>query len=285
MDAKGKLIAMWGCGLVLLVIVAVVGSGTWYAYRMTRDFGDVKDGEDALIAATGPAEDFVPAGTGLPTPGRMEDFLSVREGLAEWRSGLERAVSQFQAAQEREQSGVMRFLRTLRAGTDLAPVYAGFWEKRNALLFERSLGPGEYAYLYRLTSYVWLGRDPADGIMTPAGTALAGGSPGGAGPASGRSAVELSARARAEATARMRTDLERIVWPETAGDEAATAWKEAVTVWLAAGDQVMGFGAAGPPKVLDGILGPFRARLERAYSETLNPVEAMFTGDVPGEDD
>jgi len=92
----------------------------------------------------------VPAG-GLPAGGRLEVFLAVREDLESWRRTMAAASGQFAADQERQREGGVKDLaKLIYTGTDLMPVYAGFWTARNEALLAHRMGPGEYAYLYGL---------------------------------------------------------------------------------------------------------------------------------------
>ncbi len=164
---------LWGCGLVTLILVAIAGAGTWYAANMTKDFNQVKASEEALVAAVASQGTYKMDLVHPPAPERIEAFLEVRRGLEEWALNLERSVAEFKAARDEDTGGPWGFFKSLRAGTELAPVYAGFWQKRNELLLEQQMGPEEYAFLYRLIFQTWLGHDPQDGEETPTGTTLA----------------------------------------------------------------------------------------------------------------
>lgn len=175
MNKATKQGCMWGCGLATLVLVAVVGSGTWYAARISKDFKEVQAQEEALAAAV-PADSSYAADLDTPPEaGRIRAFLAVRRGLHERRLQLERQITEFKASFTPSGGGPLAFFRNLRASTDLAPVYASYWSKRNALLQEQGMGPREYVFLYTLVYYTWLGHDPADGSGTPAGSMMAGG--------------------------------------------------------------------------------------------------------------
>ncbi len=166
---------MWGCGLVTLVLVAVVGAGTWYAVQMTKDFKEVRASEEELVAAVPADSTYVGSLSTPPAPERIRAFAEVRRGLHERRLQLEQQVGEFKASFAPSGGGPLAFYRNLRAGSELAPVYAAFWRKRNELLRKQAMGPREYDFLYRLIFYTWLEHDPADGAGTPQGTTLAGG--------------------------------------------------------------------------------------------------------------
>ncbi len=178
MNKATKRGCVWGCGLATLMLVAIAGVGTWYASRMNQDFKQVKTSEEVLVQAVSAQGPFTGDLVHPPTPDRIAAFLRVRRGLQEWRQNLERSVGEFKAAHVEARGGIPKFFKSLRAGTELAPVYAGFWQKRNELLLEQKMGPQEYTYLYRLIFYTWLRHDPRDGAETPAGTALVTGKTG-----------------------------------------------------------------------------------------------------------
>lgn len=157
----------WGCGLMTLVLVAVVGTGTWYAVKMTTDFRAVKDSEQELWSEVKADSSYVGDLEHPPQPERVAAFLAVQRGLHERRLGLERAVTDFEAAGGVKKGGPLGFFKGMRAASELAPVYAGFWEKRNELLLAQHMGPREYSFLYRLLYDTWLGHDPLDGSLAP----------------------------------------------------------------------------------------------------------------------
>jgi len=164
---------LWGCGLLTLVLVAIAGTGTWYAAQMSKDFKAVQESEEELVREVPDDAAFMPGLVVPPQSDRLRAFAAVRTGLHERRLQLEQQVGAFQA-EVGEGAGPAGFLRRLRAGTELAPVYAGYWQKRNTLLRAEGLGPREYDFLYRLIYYAALGHDPADGSGTPSGMSPSG---------------------------------------------------------------------------------------------------------------
>ncbi len=178
MNKPAKQGCMWGCGLLTLILVAIAGTGTWYAAHMTSEFKDVTTSEEALLAAV-PADSAYTGDLVLPPAAeRVTAFVDIRGGLQERRLQLEQAVDDFRSVMNEGGGGPLGFFKSLRAGTELAPVYAGFWQKRNELLLEHGMGPREYSFLYRLLYFTWLGHDPHDGAQTPQATSLAAGKHG-----------------------------------------------------------------------------------------------------------
>ena len=149
--------------IVVLVLVGILGVGTWYAGRINKEYKEVIDSEKALLAATEKEEGFQPPAGGFPGPDRIEVFLKVREELTSWRLTLASASGQFADDRDRQRTGgVKDLLRVLNTGSDLMPIYAGFWTARNQALLNHGMGPGEYSYIYRLAYLTWLASDRPD---------------------------------------------------------------------------------------------------------------------------
>ncbi len=217
MNRAAKQGCLWGCGLLTLILVAVAGTGTWYAVRMTTDFKAVKSGEEELLAAV-PADSAYAGNLDQPPARqRVAAFLDIRRGLHERRLMLAQEVADFREVRAGDHGGPLGFFKSLRAGTELTPVYAGFWQKRNELLRTHGMGPREYSFLYRLLYFTWLGHDPHDGARTPTGTSLVGSPPGNKGPGTPippRAPVwEGRPAALDSALAGFRTDLEALYSP------------------------------------------------------------------------
>lgn len=149
-----------GCGALLLVLVGILGVATWYAGRINEEYKQVKDSEKALIAATETEAGYRPPPGGIPGPERIEVFLAVQETMTGWRRTLRSASGEFARDQDRQRTGGLGDLfKLVNTGSDLAPVFAGFWTARNEALLEQGMGPGEYAYIYRLVYQTWLGQE------------------------------------------------------------------------------------------------------------------------------
>ena len=152
-----------GCLVVLLAVVAVAGGATWYAARINREYKEVARSEKILRAQVGPDAFRPPAELDVAAD-RLDVFLAVRDSLFEERMDLEAAATTFARERERNRAGGLKgWWNLLGAGSDLAPVYAAYWETRNRALTAHRMGPEEYAWLYRVVYQRWLGRDPDDG--------------------------------------------------------------------------------------------------------------------------
>jgi hypothetical protein len=149
--------------VVLLAMVAIAGSATWYAARINREYKEVARSEKILRARVG-RDAFRPPAQLDVSAERVDIFLAVRDSLYEERLDLEAAATTFARERERNRSGGPKAMwNLLGAGSDLAPVYADYWEARNRALAAHLMSPEEYTWLYRVLYHEWLGRDPEDG--------------------------------------------------------------------------------------------------------------------------
>ena len=162
-----------GCGFALLVVVGVFGVANWYSGRMNQEYKAVRDSEKALLAATEGDQGFRPPSGGIPAADRIEVFLAVREDLDPWLETMGIAITKMAADRERQRDGGPKDLaRLVNTGSDLMPIFAGFWTARNEALLAHEMGPGEYVYIYRLVYLTWLnfGRPEGSAMDYPADT-------------------------------------------------------------------------------------------------------------------
>lgn len=248
-----------GCGVMLLVLLAIVGGGTWYAVKLNKDYKAVEASEKALIAATVGLGEYVPPKSGVPGPDRLEIFATVREDMAERRAGLARASQSFATEQSAGKRGSLpQFLRVLSSGSELAPVYAGFWQARNRILQERGMGPEEYIYLYCLIYYSWLGRSPADAEISDRIGADE------AGRAINKLMVPIMSRVidglgeSPDPDVLAGSEFLMMEYMQMISDPDRYPWPQ------------------GLPAAMAAEMEPFRLRLEAAYEPSVNPVELMF---------
>lgn len=155
---KFKLIGGGGCALLVLAVIAVLGSATWYAAQFSKEYKAVVKSEAALVEATHDFDNWGPPPEGVDEA-RFEIFLDVRENLAPARARLAAATAAYE-------TGGRGWWSRLSGGADLVPAYASFWAARNETLLERGMGPLEYVFTYRLSYYGFLGKDPLAGVAT-----------------------------------------------------------------------------------------------------------------------
>jgi len=173
--AKGGKRKLWlgiGCGFALLIVVGFFGVANWYSGRINQEYKEVRDSEKALLVATEGDEGFRPPPGGIPAADRIEVFLGVRKDLDSWRGTMATAIRQMAADRDRQATGGPRdFMRLINTGSDLMPIFAGFWTARNEALLAHEMGPGEYAYIYRLVYHTWMdsGQSPVSAAAYPTG--------------------------------------------------------------------------------------------------------------------
>lgn len=166
-----------GCGFALLIVVGFFGVANWYSGRINQEYKEVTDSEKALLAATEGDEGYSPPSGGIPAAERIEVFLAVREDLDSWRGTMATAIVKMATDGERQRVGGPKDLvRVVNTGSDLMPIFAGFWTARNEALLAHEMGPGEYSYIFRLVYHTWLdfddptvsGMDYSTGALTAA---------------------------------------------------------------------------------------------------------------------
>ena len=179
MDRRLKIGCGVVAGVVAVAVLLVLGGGIWFAKNMGRQYKAVQKSEAALLEATGGFETYALPPGGVPSADRIEAFVAVRTESNEWRANLATELAAFLAEQDQDDGGFWQTVRTLRAGSDLAPVFAGFWTARNEALLAHDMSPAEYVALYDLAYYAYLGYEPADGragtLRLPGGIEMNGG--------------------------------------------------------------------------------------------------------------
>lgn len=282
MNSKVKKGVGIGCSLLLVAFMILLGSTIYFTRQMDREYKVVKELERQLVEAQGPGNQLPEGVTGWPDTARLEDFLGVRTATAEWRLNLETAFAKVMATdQSRGDAGLRKFFNLVRASRDLAPVFSGFWTVRNQALLDREMGIAEYKYLYCLTYYGFLGKDPSDGARD-AGDFLAGMGAQGAMENTADSTEAEAERRRwtrsqinglmipllqqAARTAAESSDPDQLVWAEAMQAEIRVLQDD---------DQRMPFAGTLPAPLAE-VFAPFKESLENSYSITVNPVELIF---------
>jgi hypothetical protein len=144
--------AALGCGGLLVVAVAVpVVLTVMILPPMNRAIEARADFE----ALHGPQDAFVPPASGVPSPDRIEAFLSVRQALAPactdfWSA--ERSVAKLEAFDDQENISKIDVMKqamsTSKTMMGMGPAIGHFFENRNRALVDAGMGLGEYTYIY-----------------------------------------------------------------------------------------------------------------------------------------
>lgn len=150
-----------GCGLFLL-IMGGIGTVSYLGIRKAMDKGEeIEGGFEELRIAYGDPSDFVPEPDGAVPAGRMITFLEARDAMAADRQ----EIGDILRTLDGEEVGGSKpnFIQKAKAGIQLIPGLMGFVDFRNHALLTQGMGLGEYLYIYSLSYYNLLGKDPADG--------------------------------------------------------------------------------------------------------------------------
>lgn len=270
-----------GCGLLSIVLFLIMGSLGYFIHSMGQEYKEVAKTEKELLGALESPAGYVPPAGGLPRGDRVQLFLEIRQSQAEWRTNVANAFTQFLVRKNSGQ-GPFRLWSLFRATTEMAPSLAGFWTARNKALLEKEMGLGEYAYLYCLAYYSYLGYDPGDGAQASE-LALSGpGLPAERDPSAG----SLTPDQRRDASWKAVHDLmlpmlaAASLADSGAVDAEGKIWRDELKVELSRmRESSLHYPwSQGAPRVLSDVFRPYRRGLEQQYSLVVNPVELIFEG-------
>jgi hypothetical protein len=240
---------------------------------MVGGFDEAASAHVALEERFGAPGAFTPAPDGASPPARMEAFLAVRDAMASPRARLEATFSRLPLGKRRaDEIKDLPFLERLtlglsigRAALDLGPVISDFLRARDEALLAQGMGMGEYAYIYSVAYYSWLGHRPSDG---PDGRATEG-APEDDGRRAHMMGGSVAGRVHDECGQMLRNQLASL--PR----QAPAAWHEALSREIAAmaADDTRSPWQDGVPPAIAAAFEPYRARLEAGYSPVSNPLE------------
>jgi len=184
------------------------------------------------------------------------------------RRQLDTFLAEFPPADLRDEEGVLNILMQVLGSLDewLEPMTA-YAQRRNELLLESGMGPGEYLYIYGLVYYSWLGNGPEEGpVVSREGRDQMFGDGDGT-----FSPEKVRRRYRRYFVAFLRNQLDAL--PET--DPAVEAWRAGLAAELARFESRPGSIAwrEGLPPALEASLAPYRTRLEASYNRNGNCFE------------
>ena len=225
--------------------------------------------EDQLEAEYGLVRDFTPP-AGPVAADRIEAFLAVRELMAPQRTALTESVEALAPAAGK--SGAVGGLRAARAGIGMAPRILEFARARNEALLEVGMGPGEYAWMYWLTYFAWLGHPVGESLLNDIMEARS--------ESDGSMQMHIDGMDIEHMERLLRRDLEamlRNLEVEITAHPERAELKELVASELAAidADSSRMPWEEGVPEAFVVGLDPFRARFEENYSPATNPFELL----------
>jgi len=287
-----------GCGIALgvmiLIVAALVGGGYFFVREIVDEVKELEATSEELTAAYGRMADYCPPPAGDLPAERIETFLDVRRASEPVRTELAdafKSVSQQirRAEEDQQEESVFDVLKIIGDGAGILPGMFTYFKARNRALLDYGMGRGEYAYLYIVVYYSWLGHSPADGPPFQ----ITDGHPRGGGiqwqvdedskPGQPQSPAEIEARRRAQIT-RLARDIalpilrnQLAALTESPEDEAHEQWRRQLAEeirFLEEEPERLPW-AEGLPTVMRDALEPFREPLERSYDRQINALELM----------
>jgi hypothetical protein len=270
-----------GCGAVLVVALAVLVGGYYFAKRAVEDIQDVVATIAKVEQEFGPVTSFTPGPDGRIPPERMEAFLAVRRETAPLRRDLDQQIADLEdriAGLKEEQEG--RFwgvFSAVRSGLGVIPGIAGFYAGRAEALLENRMGLGEYIYIYTLAYYSWLKKDPGDGpkFLRMADHHSVNWDPkNDPGEAYDARKSQVVREVRDSLTAMLRNSRRNL---QDSGAGENRGWQRAVEAELLALDSRWGRipWEDGLPAEIESSLKLFRDQLEDSYDPLMNPLEVL----------
>jgi len=153
-----------GCAVVVVLVVGLVTSTIVYIRGKFQPLQAASESRKEIVAAYGAPDAFVPPSSGAITPERMEVFLSVRDSLKDTQARLDAALASFDLERlNQRQPSFGAVLRTLNDLSNLIAPVGEYVNQRNRVLMDKHTGLGEYAYIYSIAYYSWLGHRPDEG--------------------------------------------------------------------------------------------------------------------------
>jgi hypothetical protein len=155
-----------GCGAVIIIVVILLASGYFFVKNIVDEFKNTEAMTEVLTERFGRITDYCPDPDGAIRPERIEAFLSARDAFSPVREKIAKnleTLSQKKDIDDVEVGKPRSMLTMLRLGFGIIPQTAEFIKTRNEALLGAEMGLGEYYYIYVVTYYSWLGKNPEDG--------------------------------------------------------------------------------------------------------------------------
>ncbi len=269
-----------GCAGVIVVVVAIGVIGYLSVRKTVDQFQNASRTVSQVDEEFGRAQDFTPEADGRIPAERIQSFLAVREATRVSRERIAGQVANLETAVGKEgvqEKGFWHTLSVIRTGAQAVPAIADFQQERARALLANHMGTGEYYYIYTLSYYSLLKKDPGDGPRF-----LRSENNNGITWKSDSDPVDAREGKRAFQTRRVR-DLFRPILKNAlrVGQETGAAekspWLQSVEQELTALDTKR---SRIPweddlPKEIASSLEPFRMQLEKSYDPTTNFFEIL----------
>lgn len=268
-----------GCGVIVLILVALGLTGYLFFKNIADEFKDYDASITTLTERYGRIKDFTPNPDGSIGPERMETFLAVRDALSPVREKLEISFETLQNRVGRDRIEVKKpknILKMIKTGVGLIPQIGEFMKNRNLALLDRGMGMGEYYYIYVISFYSWLGHLPEDGPDFEI-----------VGPEDDRGTWDQGEvlEERRDTTLRrlhrlllpmLHNQLEKLQASDSS--DIRDDWHKALEAEIKAmeEDRFRLPWEDGIPDAIESSLKPFRHQLEQSYNKMTNPLELTF---------
>jgi hypothetical protein len=287
-----------GCGIaagvVILIVAVIVGGGYFFVREIVDEVGELKVSSEKLTEAYGRMEDFCPPPEGHLLAERIETFLDIRRSSAPAREELGSAFKSVsrqikQVEEDNEEGSFFDVLKIIGDGAGILPGMFKYLKARNNAMFDCGMGRGEYAYLYIVVYYSWLGYSPADGppFKIQGGQDRnrgfgweiddheSGGHDQSPEEIERRRRLEVIRLARKIALPILRNQLNALA--ELPENEIHAQWRQQLETELRflEDEPARLPWAEGVPTVIRESLEPFRDELERSYDPQINVLELM----------
>jgi hypothetical protein len=270
-----------GCGIgCLVILIALGGVGTCAFFGVKQMVGEAEKLEvhlDELRDRFGEPDSFVPEPGPAISPVQVDAFLTVRDGVRSRGADLREHLHVLEH--------VANPVAKLKSGMAIVPAMIQFVGHRAAVLVEQGMHPGEYAHLYALVYFAWLGHDPGDGPNfrisgddDDQGFRWSGGEGG------SDIREDRAYEARRNLNRLQRAILANQLEAQQQQPDADPAWTAALEAEIAAlGDDRRRLAwEDGLPEEMAASLAPFRDELSASYDELLNAMEtAVLEDDGP----
>ncbi len=262
-----------GCGLILLVVFLLIGSGALFVRDTVRGFDNAVELRGELDERHGEPAGYVPTPDGTIAPDRIEAFLGAREAMGDARAEISALFTSFDMNEQRLSrleseswwNQMREALSITRSALDVGPALGAFFEARNRALLAADIGYGEHAYLYAISYWSFLGIGADDGPRQ----VILDNEPTGRESTSVMAQPQILRRLRGELIAMLhnqRSLLDR-------RGEFDPAWRSALVAEIEALEsdpERMPWGD-GPPAAIRASLEPYRERLRATYDNGTNP--------------
>jgi hypothetical protein len=269
-----------GCAAVIVLVIAIGLAGYFAAKHAVEDFKEIARTVEEVEKQHGAPTRYTPEPGGRIPADRMEAFLEVRRATspvrAEIRSELREFEHQVTEAGKSGRSGFWGAIKMARRGVGVIPKVAAFHRQRAEGLLRGQMGLGEYQYIYFLSYYSWLKKDPSDG---PRHIRMGGNNTVNWDPRNDPDDARESRRLRVvrEMRRSVQAMLRNAQQSESGPGAQNRRWLRSVETELIALDSEWSRipWQDGLPIEIQESLEPFRAELEEAYDSLMNAIELL----------